>query len=154
MANRGGVSGYMHVEGWDSFRRLDFNKGPIRKGMRAGGRLVQRASRSKIRKGGALEDYPAGRTGALARSISVKVSRPGFLVRVGPNKTPAMGKHFYPAYLFYGVTGNPARKDRRAQPKTGKWRIKPRGNYMVDALQEQAGNIRSTLEGAFAAALK
>lgn len=154
MATRGGVSGYFHVEGWDSFRRLDFNKREIRKGMRVAGRLVQRASRSKIRKGAGLGDYPAGRSGLLARSISVKVSRPGFLVRVGPNKTAAMGPDFYPAYLFYGVTGNAARKDRKAQPKAGKWRIKPRGNYMADALQEQAGNVRSVLEGALSAALK
>lgn len=154
MATNGGVSGYVHVEGWDSFRRLDFNKREIRKGMRVAGRLVQRAARSKIRKGAALGEYPAGRTGALARSISVKVSRPGFLVRIGPEKTPAMGVDFYPAYLFYGVTGNAARKDRRAQPKNGKWRIKPRGNYMADTLLEQAGNARSVLEAAFAAALK
>lgn len=154
MEAKGGVSGYFHVEGWDGFRRLDFNKREIRKGMRVAGRLVQREARSKIRKGTALGEYPAGRSGALARSISVKVSRPGFLVRVGPEKTPAMGADFYPAYLFYGVTGKPARKDRRAQAKDGRWRIKPRGNYMADALQEQAGNARSALEAAFAAALK
>ncbi|WP_241130701.1 hypothetical protein [Achromobacter xylosoxidans] len=101
-----------------------------------------------------LQDYPAGRRGLLARSISVKVSRPGFLVRVAPFKTPAMGEDFYPAYLFYGVTGKPRRKDRHSQVKDGKWRVKPRGNYMTDALEEQVGNIRSALSAALAQALK
>lgn len=154
MASKGGVNGYLHMEGWDSFRKLDFKKGEIRKGMRAAGRAVQLAARKRIRKGKAQGDYPAGQSGVLSRSIQVKVSRPGFMVRVAPQKTPAMGRDFYPAYLFYGVTGKKARKDRRSQAKDGKWRVKPRGNYMADALEEQAGNVRATLTTAFAAALK
>ncbi|WP_312538108.1 hypothetical protein [Achromobacter mucicolens] len=154
MAKPSGLRAAMHVEGWDSYRRLDFDRREVRKGFRRVGRLVQVAARKRIRKGSALEDYPAGRRGTLARSISVKVSRPGFLVRVAPFKTPAMGEDFYPAYLFYGVTGKPRRKDRHAQVKDGKWRVKPRGNYMTDALEEQAGNIRSVLSAALAQALK
>lgn len=154
MASKGGVSGYLHMEGWDSFRKLDFKKREIRKGMRLAGRSVQRAARKRIRKGKAQGDYPAGQSGVLSRSIQVKVSRPGFMVRVAPQKTPAMGQHFYPAYLFYGVTGKKARKDRRSQAKDGKWRVKPRGNYMVDALEEEAGSVQATLKAAFAAALK
>ncbi|WP_033458848.1 hypothetical protein [Bordetella bronchiseptica] len=154
MATKGGVNGYMHVTGWDSYRRLDFKKQEIRKGMRIAGRTVQKAARRRIRKGKAIGDYPAGQTGKLARSIQVKVSRSGFMVRVGPQKTPAMGEDFYPAYLFYGVTGKRARKDRRPQAKDGRWRVKPRGNYMVDALEEQTGNVRTGLAAAFEAALK
>lgn len=154
MATKSGVGGYMHVEGWESFRRLDFDKREIRKGMRRAGRTVQKAARKRVRKGKALGEYPAGQSGALARSIQVKVSRPGFLVRVGPQRTPSMGEHFYPAYLFYGVTGKKARKDGRAQVKDGRWRVKPRGNYMVDALEEQAGNVRAELTASLKAGLK
>lgn len=154
MAKTSGVRAALHVDGWDSYRRLDFDRKEVRKGFRRVGRLVQVAARKRIRKGAALQDYPAGRSGKLARSISAKVSRSGFLVRVSPVKTPAMGQDYYPAYLFYGVTGKPQRKDRRAQVKDGKWRLKPRGNYMTDALDEQDGNIRSTLSAAFSEALK
>lgn len=154
MAKVAGVRAALHVDGWDSYRRLDFDRKEVRKGFRRVGRLVQIAARKRIRKGAALQDYPAGRRGTLARSISAKVSRSGFFVRVAPFKTPAMGEDFYPAYLFYGVTGKPRRKNRDAQVKNGKWRIKPRGNYMTDALEEQAGNIRSVLSAALAQALK
>lgn len=154
MAKSSGLRAAMHVEGWESYRRLDFDRKKVRRGFSRVGRLVQIAARKRIRKGTPLQDYPAARRGKLARSISVKVSRPGFLVRVAPFKTAAMGEDFYPAYLFYGVTGKPRRKDRRSQVKDGKWRIKPRGNYMTDALEEQAGNIRSELSAALAEALK
>lgn len=154
MAKTSGVRAALHVDGWDSYRRLDFDRKEVRKGFRRVGRLVQIAARKRIRKGAALQDYPAGRRGTLARSITVKVSRPGFFVRVAPFKTPAMGKDFYPAYLFYGVTGKPRRRDRRSQAKDGKWRVKPRGNYMTDALDEQTGNIRSVLSAALEQALK
>ncbi|MFS9668785.1 hypothetical protein, partial [Klebsiella pneumoniae] len=47
------------------------------------------------------EGYPINRTGATLESITFKVSRSGFLVKVAPHKTSRM-EEYYPAYLHYG----------------------------------------------------
>lgn len=139
----------------DGHKRIDFDKRLVRKAMRSIGTRVRKLARQKV-SGKASQragQYPGKRTGELRRSIKSKVSRPGFLVVVRPEKTERM-KDFYPAFLWYGVTGNARRKDRRSQPKNGVWRIAPRDNYMIDALDETRSANQSDLQAALLGALK
>jgi hypothetical protein len=82
-------------------------------------------------------------------------------------------EEFYPAYLHYGVRKGrrlgklapgqgKGRSNRRAKGiraaaladrAAGEWRIKPRDNYMADALQDSSAQVQSILSAAFAAAL-
>lgn len=172
MSNSASVDGYLHFEGFDNFERDAFDKRKIRAGMRKVGLLVTQRGQMNLVLGKGQDGYPVNRTGATVESVSFKVSRSGFLVRISPTKTSAM-EEFYPAYLHYGVKQGrrpgklapgkgKGRKNRRAagararliaKRAAGEWRIKPRDNYMADALQDSNSQVRSILSAAFAAAL-
>lgn len=172
MANSASIDGYLHVEGFDNFERNAFDKRKIRAGMRKVGLLVTQRAQMNLVLGKGQDGYPVNRTGATVASITYKVSRSGFLVRISPTKTSAM-EEFYPVYLHYGVKkgrklgklapGQGKGKSNRrakgvraaalAERASGEWRIKPRDNYMADALQDSASQVQSILSAAFAAAL-
>lgn len=135
--------------------RIDFDKKLVRRAMVRFGADIRKDARRRVarRAVSGAGEYPGRSTGELFRSIKSKVSKSGFLVRVWPTKTDAM-KEFYPAFLHYGVTGRPRRKDHREQSKDGKWRIAPRGNYMTDALQDRSDTIRAGLRNMLMDALK
>lgn len=172
MSNSASIDGYLHVEGFESWPRDLFDKRQIRAGMRKAGRLVTQKAQMNLVLGKDQDGYPINRTGETLHSISFKVSRSGFLVRISPTKTASM-KEFYPAYLHYGVKQGPrpgklapgkgkGKSNRRAKGAlaaalalraAGEWRITPRNNYMVDALQDAAPQVQSILSAAFAAAL-
>ena len=172
MSNSASIDGYLHVEGFDSFERDAFDKRMIRAGMRKVGLLITQRAQMNLALGKGQDGYPVNRTGATVESVSFKVSRSGFLVRISPTKTSAM-EEFYPAYLHYGVKkgrklgklapGKGKGKSNRraigaraaalAERAAGEWRIKPRDNYMADALQDSSSQVQSILSAAFAAAL-
>lgn len=172
MSNSASVDGYLHFEGFDSFQRDAFDKRKIRAGMRKIGRLVTQKAQMNLVLGKDQDGYPINRSGETVQSISFKVSRSGFLVRIAPSKTSAM-EEFYPAYLHYGVKKGrklgklapgmgKGKSNRRAvgvraaalaERAAGEWRIKPRNNYMADALQDSAPEVQTILSAAFAAAL-
>jgi hypothetical protein len=142
VANSVSIDGYLHVEGFDQFDREAFNKRKIRAGMRKAGQLITGRAQMNLALGGGQDGYPVNRSGATTNSVGYKVSRSGFLVRIAPSKTASM-KAFYPAYLHYGVR----------RKSGGGWRIKPRDNYMTDALVDSRVEVRRILQQAFAAAL-
>ena len=172
MANSASIDGYLHVEGFDNFQRDAFDKRKIRAGMRKVGLLIVQRAQMNLVLGKGQVGYPVNRTGATVESVTYKVSRSGFLVRISPTKTSAM-EEFYPAYLHYGVkkgrklgklapgqgkgkSNRRARGERAAamaERAAGEWRIKPRDNYMADALQDSASQVQSILSTAFAKAL-
>lgn len=172
MANSASIDSYLHFEGYDNLPRDIFDKKKIRAGMRKAGRLVMQKAQMNLALARGEEGYPVNRTGATLESISFKVSRSGFLVRVAPRKTSAMSE-FYPVYLHYGVKKGrrpgklapgmgKGRKNRRAagararlvaERAAGDWRITPRDNYMADALQDSKTDVQAILSAAFAAAL-
>ena len=121
------------------FSRIDFDKKKIRKALRIEGRAVQKIARKLASKKllDSKGSYPAKQTGRLVRSIKVKVSRPGFLVKIAPQKTADM-KDFYPAFLFYG---------------SKKINLAPRQNYMTDALDARRESARSAILNALQGAL-
>jgi hypothetical protein len=173
MSNSASIDGYLHVEGFDSFERDAFDKRMIRAGMRKVGLLITQRAQMNLALGKGQDGYPVNRTGVTVESVSFKVSRSGFLVRISPTKTSAM-EEFYPAYLHYGVKkgrklgklapGKGKGKSNRraigaraaalAERAAGAWRIKPRDNYMADALQDSSSQVQSILSAAFAAALR
>lgn len=128
--------------------QIDFDRKQIRKVLRVEGRGVQKEARRLVARRAVSSpgDFPGRDTGALSRSIKSKVSRPGFLVRIAPQKTPEMGNDFYPAFLQYGVRPNPNGKGGGASG----WRIEPRANYMAEALNRR----RPVAEVALRAALQ
>ena len=169
MANSASIEGYLHFEGYDSLPRDFFDKKKIRAGMRKAGRLVMQRAQMNLALARGAEGYPVNRTGATLESVSFRVSKSGFLVRVAPKKTSAM-KEYYPAYLFYGVKRGARLSSLKAGEKhTGKrrrdgirlrearrnndWLIAPRDNYMADALQDSNSEVQAILSAAFAAAL-
>lgn len=172
MSNSASIDGYLHVEGFDNFERDAFDKRQIRAGMRKVGLLITQRAQMNLVLGKGQDGYPVNRTGATVESVSFKVSRSGFLVRISPTKTSAM-EEFYPAYLHYGVKKGrkigrlapgqgKGKSNRRAKGEraaalaeraSGEWRIKPRDNYMADALQDSASQVQSILSAAFANAL-
>lgn len=171
MSNSASIDGYLHVEGFDNFERDAFDKRKIRAGMRKVGLLIVQRAQMNLALGKGQDGYPVNRTGATVDSITYKVSRSGFLVRISPTKTTAMDD-FYPVYLHYGVkkgrklgklaprqngkSNRRARGERAAamaERAAGEWRIKPRDNYMADALQDSASQVQSILSAAFASAL-
>lgn len=172
MANSASVDGYLHIEGFDAFEREAFDKRQIRAGMRKVGKLITQRAQMNLALGKGQDGYPINRTGATLESIKFKVSRAGFLVKVAPSKSEAM-KEFYPAYLHYGVKKGRrlaklapgkglgksnrraagARASALAERASGEWRIRPRDNYMADALQDSRSQVQGILAAAFAAAL-
>lgn len=139
------------------FRGIDFDKKEIRKGMRKAGQDVRKAARaliaSKVKSGAG--DNPGKQTGKLYRSLGFKVSRSGFMAVVEHKKIAGM-KSFYWAYLYYGVRrGAKRRKDHKKQADNGKgYRIAPRNNYVVDALNAQRNHVQRTITDAVQRALK
>jgi len=139
----------VHVE-FPKWNEIEFNKRPVRRAfqkigevhMRDARRLIMR--RTPSRPGG----NPALQTGLLAKSIGYYVPpattrRPGFMVRIAPNQRRGKGQRshiigpFYPAFLSYGVRRGAKRQKSHHKGKSGGsgWRIAPRNNYMVQALE-------------------
>lgn len=166
MANSASIESYLHFEGYDSLPRDLFDKKKIRAGMRKAGRLVMQKAQMNLALARGSQGYPVNRTGTTLESVSYRVSKSGFLVRVAPKMTRAM-KEYYPAYLFYGVKRGPRLK--KGEAHTGKrrregvrlrearrnndWLIEPRDNYMADALQDSKSDVQAILSAAFTAAL-
>jgi len=132
----------------DGFSLIDFNKKQVRKGMRVVGRDVQKEARRLIARraiSGAGE-YPGHQSGRLWRAIKYHVSRSGFMVRIQPDKTGEM-KYFYPSSLHYGIrrVRSLALARRHKKQPEGPYRLAPRNNFMIDALDNRNQNVRSVL---------
>ncbi|AIR90582.1 hypothetical protein [Pseudomonas cremoricolorata] len=167
MSTEASIQPYMHIEGFDNLPKDFFDKRKVRAGMRKVGKLITQRAQLALALARGQHNYPVSRTGATLESISFKVSRSGFLVRVAPKKTDRMSE-YYPAYLHYGVKagrrvrarapgGRRFRRGQRARlvaaRAAGEWRIKPRANYMAETLDDSKEDVRRILTAAFASAL-
>jgi hypothetical protein len=135
--------------------RIDFEMPIIRKALMKGAQITRKEARRLVSRKAisGSGDFPGRDSGALFRSIKI-ISKGRNWVKVGPAKTAEMGEHFYPAFLSYGVTGKPRRKDHKAQVKNGTWRIAPRANYMTEALQIKRLEIQAIIREALFHSLK
>lgn len=160
---------------WEGHSHLDFDRRQIRKAMRAIGADIRKVARKKVARRAVSEagKAPGKQTGTLQRAIKSRVSKSGLLVAIRPEKTEAMGKDFYPAFLNAGVrqggalkrlapgeglgVSNRRRRGQRAKETTaraaGGWRVAPRANYMEEALEERRENARQVLADALQNAL-
>ncbi|MBR8234248.1 MULTISPECIES: hypothetical protein [unclassified Burkholderia] len=144
----------LHIDGFEGFdRKIDFKKGRIRAAMRKAGRLVAGQAQMNLALARGADGYPRVRSGALRDSIAFKVSRSGFLVRVEPKKTEAMKAPYF-VYLHYGVRRGVRNGKGKRVHSGGGYRIKPRANYMVDALTDKSPEVRAILTAALASALE
>lgn len=129
---------------------MRFNRARVRRAfvtigqrhMRDARRLVMRRARS------APGENPGYQTGRLARSIGYMVpraskKRAGFMTRIAPNQRNGKGNRmisgdFYPAFLFFGVRGGAKRRRSHHRGASGGsgWRLAPRNNFMVEALEK------------------
>lgn len=139
MSDKGSLSGQIKFDGWNSFVRDALHKPSIRKSMRRAGAVVQKKAKRLVSAGGRSDAsaYPGRRSGKLRRSIRVKVSASGFLVRVMPQRLEDM-EEYYPAYLFYGTSRG----------------VEPRQNYMVDALESEQAEVRRIISAGLLDALR
>lgn len=146
-----GVDVNVRMEGFD---RIDFDMPVVRKGLTAAGKLTKAEARRLVarRAISGRGEFPGKQSGMLMRSITT-ISRGPNWIKIGPTRIAGMDV-FYPAFLYYGVTGRDRRKDHKAQPKDGKWRIAPRGNYMAEALRRKRDSVRAVLKAALMDALK
>lgn len=137
--NSAALQGYLRVEGFENIRLMQFKRGPLRKAFRQAGQAVAKEARKKInaRFRGHPGRYPLKRTGRLARSVRVRVSRPGLLVKVYHEKLSDQ-RDFYAAYLHYGTSRG----------------VKARDNWIADALAERQSAIQSSLRHALDEALR
>lgn len=153
----GTSAGYLETKVfWEGHTHLDFDKRQIRKAMRKIGADVRKEGRRMVARKAvsAPGEDPGRQTGRLMKSIKYKVSRPGLLVRIAPEKTEGM-KEFYPAFLGYGVRRSrdaKAAKSHKKQPE-GPYKLAPRANYMETALENRKQQARETLANALLDAL-
>ncbi len=155
MSTKGAV--YLHIDRFDMYGKLDFDKKQIRAAMRMSGKEVQGVAKRLVsqKRTSKRDQYPGKRTGTLQRSIKYKVSSSGFMTVIKPYKTAQM-KDFYPAYLHYGVRRGAKRtKSHKAGASGGSgWRIAPRKNYMQDALYQKQGRVKAIITRYFQKAIK
>ncbi|MGQ3663180.1 hypothetical protein [Citrobacter braakii] len=166
---------YVHVD-FVGDTRVDFDRRKVRKAFKTIGQAIQQDARDRVssRRGSLPGQDPGWESGKLYRSIgyfipSMTKNRPGFMVKISPNQrkgkgmTPlARGEEYYPADLFFGVK----RGAKRVYDEHGKrshkkgaaggsgWRIKPRANYMVEALNDKRNWTEKVLFNALKSAVK
>jgi len=136
----------IRVEG---FSRIIYNNRELRKAIKAGGILVQREARRLVSSSAVSSagDFPGKNSGALRRSIRMKVGSGGGYVTVAPRMTeeirrnttgPNDGKaDFYPMFLHRGTSRG----------------IQPRKDYMQTALDNKSYAIRGAIHRALQNAL-
>lgn len=129
------------------FSRIDYDKKPIRKTLQQQIALVRDDARGLVSGSSPSSpgEYPGKRSGVLKRAIKSKVLRSGLAAVARPEKTARMGKDFYPAFLKQGVK---QRKGKVLNPG-----LKPRGDYMVDALERRTSSATEAIREALQASL-
>lgn len=143
----------LHISETDNFVRYDFDRRIVKKAMRSASKIVRERAKRLVNVTGKRNNYPNKITGTLYKSIRSKVSRSGFMAKVRHERTPKM-KAFYPAYLHYGVKNKPPGTSIRARRNLAtSWRIKPRNNYIVDALRSTRRQVSRILIDGFKEAL-
>ena len=126
----------IEVEGFD---RIIFNKRELKKAIRQGGAVVRAEARRLVSKRAisAPGEFPGLQSGALKRSIKLKVGSGGGYAKVMPYKMPEMN-HFYAAYLINGTSRG----------------LRPRKDIMTSALDNKQEQIRARIRQALNNALQ
>ena len=130
---------------------LFFDKKELKAAIRKGGALVLKESRRLIANKAisSAGQFPGYDTGAMSKSIKIKIASNGGYARVMPYMTSQMadnskskkysGGVFYPAVLMYGNNRNG---------------LKPRKDFMVQALDNKQSEIRAAIRASLRNALQ
>ena len=133
----------------DGFTRIYFEKKELKAALRKSGVVVRKEARRLIASHAisAAGQFPGSKTGAMSKSIKIKVGSGGGYVKVMPYMTPMMASNsasknnpdgeFYPAFLMVGT--------RRG--------LQPRKDFMVQALDNKQAEIKATIRAALQNAL-
>lgn len=115
---------------YEGFDRILFRKAELKRAIRQGGAVVRAEARRLIAKRAISGpgEFPGRDTGAMMRSIKVKIGSGGGYAKIGPYKTSEM-QDFYPAYLAVGTSRG----------------LKPRKNFMTAALDNKGAAIRARI---------
>lgn len=133
-----GLEAYLSLEGFENIKLIQFKRAPMRKAFRQGGRLVAKEAKQKISaRSAGFSNYPSKRTGRLQKSLRVRVSKPGLLVKVYHQKRSDQ-HDFYAAYLHYGTSKG----------------LRARDNWIADALSDVRPEVRSLIRAGLTEALK
>lgn len=129
------------------FSRIDFNRSAIRRALRLEINEVRNVARELVAGASPSRpgEFPAQRSGVLKRAIKSKVLRSGLAAVARPEKTPRMGKDYYPAFLIHGVK---KRRDKALNPG-----LQPRADPMVAALARRSAAATEALRLALQNAL-
>lgn len=137
----GSLGGLEVAVGLDYHKVIDYDRKAMRRALGGGAAKVIKESRRLVARKAisGAGDYPGVDSGILRKAIGIvsRGSRGGW-IKVGVRKTKAMGKDFYPAFLFYG------------SPKTG---LAKRGNYIATALAAKRDTVRAEIRSALQNAL-
>lgn len=122
------------------FRHIIFDKRELKAAIRKGGGIVRSEARRLIarRAVSAAGEIPGYDSGAMSRSIKIKVGTGGGYARIMPTKTAEMGGEFYPAFLAVGT--------RRG--------LRPRKDFMQVALDNKQFQVRAAIVLALQNALR
>jgi hypothetical protein len=122
------------------FKGIDFDKRELKAAIRKGGAVVQKEARRLVarRAISGAGDFPGYDSGAMSRSIKVKVGSGGGYAVVMPFRTTEMGKDFYPPYLIYGTSRG----------------LKKRKDFMQQALINKQAQIRLAIRLSIFRAIK
>ena len=138
-----GLTGIQLAVGLQFHRAIDYDRPAMRRALVRAGAMVRKEARRLLARRAVSKpgEYPGRQAGDLWRSIGVvsKASKGGWL-KVGPRTIK--GSVFYPAFLFYGRP-----KNRYAAAMAA------RKNFMADALEKSAPDIRSVTQAALRQAL-
>ena len=140
------------------FKKIDYDGKALKKPLRESGNEVRKLARKLISRQAVSEagQFPGQQTGTMAKSIKVKVSRYGYLVRIAPTKTDAMPV-YYPAFVVYGHRGpnSETKQEARAHKKRyGKKVAAPRKNFVVEAAKKYEKTFQSEMFDALGDAIK
>lgn len=148
--------------------RVDFDRVPVNKVIAKEAREIRKIARRMIarRAISVAGDFPGRQTGALWRSIRVRVNKRYSFAVIRPEKTAEMGS-FHPYMLLRGTKKRPGRLaagegrgisnrrrrgDREAVMRervaSGEYIIEPRDNYMVKALDQRRYAAREAISAA------
>jgi hypothetical protein len=123
-------------------KRIDFDRKPVRRAVALESREVRKLARKLVsrRSVSMPGEYPGLSAGNLRRSISARVKGRGFVGIVSIRPTPKMqADKFFPDILVRGT-----RKTNR---------IKPRANFITDAMETRRPAIESALLAALQSSL-
>ena len=140
------------------FKRIDYDAKALKQPLRKSGNAVRKIARKMISRKAVSEagQFPGKQTGAMQKSIKVKLSKSGYSVAVYPTKTQAMPV-YYPAFVVYGhraPNSETSQEARSHKQRSGKKVAAPRKNFVPEAADKYAKTFQSEMFDALGGAIK